>query len=97
MQSKQHIRSLPPFKPCNLTVKQRKMSFDEWLMSPVQNMGHNVTNGTKDLSHKEYIVYFYRNIEKILESNGVTINDKKRFKNEIASFIYRTSDEPVNA
>ena len=48
----------------------------------------------KTITNKEFIIYFYNTILNILHNNGYIIdNDKtKSFKNEIATFIYKYSD-----
>jgi|TARA_B110000444_G_scaffold249498_1_gene274697 hypothetical protein len=89
--------SLPPYQPYNLTVRKRKMMFNDWIDSPIENMNGVVTENDQPVSHGDYIKYFHRNLKNILKSNNVSINNEKGFKNEIATFIYRISEEPENA
>ena len=87
------IHSLPPYQPYNLTVRKRQITFYEWLDSPVEDLG-GIIGDADPTTHADYIKYFHSCINDILDDNKLQIHKKKEFKNELATFIYRTSDEP---
>jgi len=88
------IYSLPPYQPYNLTVRKREITFYDWLDSPVEDLGCTIKDNNKTLTHSDYIKYFHSRINDILDTNDLQIHKKKEFKNELATFIYKTSDEP---
>lgn len=89
--------SLPPYQPYNLTVRKRKMNYDEWFDSTIENIQGPVKENNEPVKHGDYIKYFHRNLKNILTLNNLSINNEKQFKNEIATFVYRISEEPENA
>ena len=36
------FNSLPPYKPFNLTVRPRKLTFEDWLDSPVEDINGKI-------------------------------------------------------
>lgn len=58
--------------------------FQEWLHE------YNPLNDN-DPDVKTKLMKYYNSILKIVEGNGYTIDNKKEFKNELASMIYRLS------
>lgn len=87
------LDSLPPFQPSNITVRDRQISFYEWIDSPIKNINGVIEENKNQASHSDYIKYFNSRIEDFLKINILKINNKKEFKNELATFVYRTSDE----
>lgn len=65
----------------NLKEKQKNEKFNNWLNKTVDE---NITN--KDIFYE----MFYE-IETMLVNNNHIINNKKQFKNELASYIYLES------
>ena len=49
------------------------------------------------VTHKDYIIYFNNCLMGFLQENELEINNIKQFKNEVATFIYKSSEEPDNA
>jgi len=85
--------SLPPFQPYNISVRDRQISFYEWIDSPIKDINGEVEENKNQAVHSDYIKYFNSRIEDFLKTNMLQINNKKEFKNELATFVYRTSDE----
>ena len=81
------MTQLPPY---NKIMKNRFQSYEEWFRSPIEDSGEN---WKKNRTHGEYIQYFYEKLIHIIRENGFNINNEKRFKSEIATFIYQLSDE----
>jgi len=72
-----------------------KKTFHQWLQMKIENEnGIYKDQDNKTVTNKEFIIYFHNTILNILHDNGYIIdNDKtKSFKNEIATFIYKYSD-----
>lgn len=86
--------SCPPYMPYNLTIRKRQITYNEWFASGVENIHGTIQEKDEIVSHGDYIKYFHGTLHNILESNNLTINNEKEFKNELATFIYKISEEP---
>ena len=51
-----------------------------------------MTMGEEGITHKEYVHFFIKEIEEIVHFNHYIIEDQKKFKDEITTFIYTLSD-----
>ena len=60
-----------------------KPTLQDWLKMPMEGEG---------ISHKEYVLFFIKAIEEIVLFNHYIIEDQKKFKDEITTFIYTLSD-----
>ena len=93
---------LEPYKIFNYITSPRKMSYENWLKSPVMEAADTTDdvyfkkvcfkNGDY-YTHKHFILDFYQDLIDTLHQNGFNIQDEKEFKREIAIFIYRLSRE----
>lgn len=85
-----------PLKFYNLIVPEKRLSYSCWWNKPIdaydKNFWHSDSNPVR---HGQFVVNFYNNLKKILEKNKYVIKDEKRFKREIATFIYQLSSERV--
>jgi len=78
------------FPPYNHQVKNLSQSYADWFRSPIEDSGEN---WRENITHGEYIRYFYAKLKRIIQEKGFNINNEKQFKSEIATFIYQLSDE----
>ena len=83
--------SLPPYRPCNLTIRKRQTTYCDWFDSPVETMHGVLKDNGEEVTHGDYIKYFHSSIQSILKTNELYINNEKEFKNELATFIYNLS------
>lgn len=90
------LENIPPYTISNYVTSPRKMSFEDWLNSPVVKEDCHITSLllNREYTHKKFIQEFIMNLTKDIESRGYNIENTKQFKNEIATFIYRLSREP---
>jgi hypothetical protein len=90
--------NMPPYQISNYVTSPRKMSFEDWLKSPVTKGDCHVDSLliNRSYTHKIFIQEFIGDLNKVVTSSGYNITDVKQFKNEIATFIYRLSREPKN-
>ena len=90
------IDRLSPYKIANYITSPRKMSYADWLKSPVMDAKKDWTfNDGEYYTHKDFIMDFYKDLVDIMHSCGYNIEDEKEFKREIATFIYRLSKESL--
>tara|TARA_B100000900_G_C20480524_1_gene675234 strand:- start:374 stop:610 length:237 start_codon:yes stop_codon:yes gene_type:complete len=68
-------------------IKQRRRQekFQEWLNRDLEMETETITN-------KTIVLDIMHDINLVLESNKMRINDKKRFKNILASYLYKESE-----
>lgn len=68
-------------------IKQRRRQekFQEWLNRDLEMETETITN-------KTIVLDIMHDINLVLESNKLRINDKKRFKNILASYLYKESE-----
>ena len=90
--------NMPPYQISNYVTSPRKMSFGDWLNSPVTKGDCHVDSLliNREYTHKIFIQDFIGDLNNAITSSGYNIIDAKQFKNEIATFIYRLSREPKN-
>lgn len=76
----------------NFFKKINKQRYDDYIKEKNNNF-HNwlSLNDHNYITNNEKIQLFIKNIEILIKKNGYTINNEKLFKDEIASFIYKTS------
>jgi hypothetical protein len=76
----------------NFFKKINKQRYDDYIEEK-NNKFHNwlSLNDHNYVTNDEKIQLFIKNIEMLTKKNGYTINNEKLFKDEIASFIYKTS------
>ena len=88
--------NMAPYTISNYVTSPRKMSFEDWLNSPVVKEDCHITSllVNREYTHKKFIQGFIMNLTKDIESSGYNIENIKQFKNEISTFIYRLSREP---
>ena len=79
----------PPYKTYNMISRPRTQTYAQWFTSPIYFNREEPYSAT----HGAYIKYFYDHILKILKTNHMNIKNEKQFRKEIATFIYRLSDE----
>ena len=89
--------SSPPYDPCNLTVRPRRLTFEDWLSSPVEDINGFIEEKNGFVTHGDYVIYFNNCLMGFLQETELEINNIKQFKNEVATFIYKSSEEPDNA
>lgn len=89
------MSSVFPLTFNNFIVKEKKLSFETWWNIYVKSYEDQkwTDNDGNRVTHGEYVKDFYIRLKKLIESSGYSINDEKRFKNEIATFIYQLSSE----
>jgi len=78
----------------NRIVRPKRHSYDFWWDSPVDSYDPELwecSNG--QVTHGMYVRTFYNALRDIIINKGYSIKDEKRFKNEIATFIYHLSTE----
>uniref|UniRef100_A0A6C0C5D4 Uncharacterized protein n=1 Tax=viral metagenome TaxID=1070528 RepID=A0A6C0C5D4_9ZZZZ len=98
-----NIDRLPTYKIPNYVTSPRSMSFDEWLRTPVMDSGEPgdttyrkcVCENGEWYTHQDFISNFLDDLVHIIHSSGYNIENKKQFKNEIATFVYRLSREKL--
>ena len=83
---------LPPYEISNYVTSPRTMSFQSWLKSPVMDFSKEAES---KCTHRNFIINFTDDLKKVVEDCGYTIDDKKLFENDIATFIYRLSREKL--
>ena len=68
-------------------IKQRRRQekFQEWLNRDLEMETETITN-------KTIVLDIMHDINLVLESNKMRINDKIRFKNILASYLYKESE-----
>ena len=91
-----NLQHLPPYRITNYVTSPRKMSFKDWLNSPVtyNDCTYNSILSDREYTHQIFIKEFIRDLEQVIDKGGYGIINGKQFKNEIATFIYRLSREP---
>ena len=82
----------PPYKTYNMISRPRTQTYAQWFTSHIYHNNYNCDD-THNAIHGAYIKYFYDHILKILKTNHMNIKNEKQFRKEIATFIYRLSDE----
>ena len=84
--------SCAPYDTYNMIPQERTQTYKQWFASPIYH--NNYKCGDKsNATHGAYIRYFYDHITRIIMKNHMNIKNEKEFKKEIATFIYRLSDE----
>jgi len=91
--SKDDGYSCPPYETSNMIAYPRTQSYTQWFRSPINHFDYNPNEVQTSASHGDYIRYFYNHILSIIKDNHMNINNEKEFKKEIATFIYKLSDE----
>ena len=84
--------SCPPYETYNMIPQERTQTYKQWFGSPIYHNNYNNAELSKD-THGAYIRYFYDHITRIIKVNHMNIKNEKEFRKEIATFIYRLSDE----
>ena len=87
------FKSLPPYQYYNKLIVPRKQTYKDWFKTPIYHVTYDSENPKDTLTHGEYIKYFYKTLKGVIKNNEMRIIKEKEFKNEIATFIYRLSDE----
>lgn len=81
-----------PLRFNNQIVPEKKLPFSTWW-----NMNVKKYDDTDDInfpeSNGEYVKSFCFTLKNIITKTGFSIQDEKRFKNEITTFIYQLSNE----
>ena len=78
----------------NTIVREKKLTFQEWLNEDVVGLDKFHINEDGDyMKNRDYLVFFCNEIMKLVIENDYKIKDVKRFRNSIASFLYRVSSE----
>jgi hypothetical protein len=78
----------------NRIVRPKKYSYDVWWNAPVESVSDkNWSSKYGPVTHGQYVRDFYYSLQSILNNTGYTITNEKEFKNEIATLIYRLSDD----
>jgi len=85
--------SYQPYETSNMIAYPRTQSYTQWFRSPINHIDYNPNEAQTSVSHGDYIRYFYNHILRIIKAHRMNINNEKEFKKEIATFIYRLSDE----
>ena len=88
--------NMAPYQISNYVTSPRKLSFEDWLNSPVTKGDCHLDSllVNNNYTHKIFIHEFINDLSNIIISCGYNIEYIKQFKNEIATFIYRLSREP---
>ena len=84
--------SCPPYNTYNMIPKERTQSYKQWFVSPIYHINYDNAE-LSQATHGDYIRYFYNHITRIINTNQMNIKNEKEFRKEIATFIYRLSDE----
>ena len=78
----------------NTIVREKKLTFQEWLDEDVVGLDKFHINEDVDyMKNRDYLVFFCDELTKIVIEKGYKIKDVKRFRNSVASFLYRVSSE----
>lgn len=86
--------SCPPYETSNMIAHPRTQSYAQWFSSPIHHIDYYPNDSQQhNASHGDYVRYFHTRIMDILKQHHMNINDEKEFKKEIATFIYKLSDE----
>ena len=93
---------LDPYYIPNYITYPRKLSYEDWLKSPVMEAS-DITDDSdfKKIyfsngdyyTRKHFIIDFCDGLIKSLHQNGFNIQHEKEFKRKVAIFIYRLSRE----
>jgi len=77
----------------NRIVRPKKYSYDRWWNSPVEPASNQWQTARRRITHGDYVKDFYYKLKDIIQSEGYDIIDEKEFKSEIATLIYKLSDD----
>lgn len=90
------MSSVFPLKFNNFIVKEKRLSYDTWWNINVKSHEPEKwihCEGGDQITHGEYVKFFYYKLKDLIISKGYSIKNEKQFKNEIATFIYQLSSE----
>ena len=78
----------------NTIVREKKLTFQEWLDEDVVGLDKFHINEDGDyMKNRDYLVFFCNHLMQLVIDNDYKIKDVKRFRNSVASFLYRVSSE----
>jgi len=77
----------------NRIVRRKKYSYEWWFDAPIQSIVNQEENQEDLMTHGEYVKKFYYKMKNLLNEMGYDIDEEKEFKNEIATLIYKLSDD----
>ena len=95
------LSRLPPFRIPNYITSPRKMSYEQWLDSPVMDANYDLDGNFRNVctpngdyyTHKHVIIDFYTDLIGVIHKAGFNIENEKEFKRKVAIFVYRLSRE----
>jgi len=95
------LSRLPPFRIPNYITSPRKMSYEQWLDSPVMDANYDSDGNFRNVctpngdyyTHKHFIIDFYTDLIGVIHKAGFNIENEKEFKRKAAIFVYRLSRE----
>lgn len=95
------LSRLPPFRIPNYITSPRKMSYEQWLDSPVMDANYDSDGNFRNVctpngdyyTHKHFIIDFYTDLLGVIHKAGFNIENEKEFKRKVAIFVYRLSRE----
>ena len=79
----------------SIIEKPRRKKYNEWWNSPIETVCGYRIKEKKVVTHGNYVREFYGRLKNIIESKGYKIEDEKRLKSEVATFIYNLSDDNI--
>ena len=78
----------------NTIVREKKFTFQEWLDKDVVGLDKFHINEEGDyMKNRDYVVFFCDKLTGLVIEDNYKIKDVKRFRNSVASFLYRVSSE----
>ena len=77
----------------NRIVRPKKHSYDYWWNAPVESTSNQWETEQYRITHGDYVKDFYYKLKNAIQSKGYDIIDEKEFKSEIATLIYKLSDD----
>jgi len=73
----------------NTIVRKRKGTFNDWQERNMKDLGGELTHSVKNV---EYLIYFYNEIKRLVNSGGYSITNEKEFRNKIGTLLYKISE-----
>ena len=78
----------------NTIVREKKLTFQEWLDEDVVGLDKFHINEDGDyMKNRDYLIFFCNELTRLVIESDYKIKDVKRFRNSVASFLYRVSSE----
>ena len=76
----------------NTIVRKRKFSFNDWQERNMKDLGGEINHNKNSVKNVEYLIYFYNEIKRLVNSGGYSITNEKEFRNKIGTLLYKISE-----